>query len=162
MNKILYTAFNGKNNSSKILLDSINTEIDNKLYLKNSFKTSVVQLEKKIIKNEYDLIISFGQCPLDLNVIKLEINGKSDKENLSTGYDLTSIKNNLQNNNYKVILSNDAGNYLCNNIYYHGLKIIENNNLKCNMIFIHIPMLENIDNIKKLASIVNDLGMRNI
>lgn len=44
--KILYTAFNGKSNSSKILLDNINTSIDNKLYLKNSFKTSVEQLEK--------------------------------------------------------------------------------------------------------------------
>lgn len=162
MNKILYTGFNGKNNSSKILLDNINTSMDNKLYLKNSFKTSVEQLEKKIIKNEYDLIISFGQCPLDFNVIKLETNGKSDKENLSTMYDLTSFKNNLQNNNYKVILSNDAGNYLCNNIYYHGLKIIRNNNLKCNMIFIHIPMLENIDNIKRLASIVNGLEMKNM
>ena len=37
--KILFTAFNGKNNSSKILLDMINTK--NKLYLKNSFTTSV-------------------------------------------------------------------------------------------------------------------------
>lgn len=33
--KVLYTAFNGKNNSSKILLDAI-TATD-KLYLKNSF-----------------------------------------------------------------------------------------------------------------------------
>lgn len=45
--KILYTAFNGKNNSSKILLDTI-SNVD-KLYLKNSFHTSVTQLEEKII-----------------------------------------------------------------------------------------------------------------
>lgn len=42
--KILFTTFNGKNNSLKILLDKINS--DNKLYLKNSFETSVIQLEK--------------------------------------------------------------------------------------------------------------------
>ena len=45
---ILYTAFNGKNNSSKILLDKINS--NNKLYLKNSFITSVKELEKIILK----------------------------------------------------------------------------------------------------------------
>lgn len=39
---ILYTAFNGKDNSSKILLDNI---LDaNKLYLKNNFITGVKQL----------------------------------------------------------------------------------------------------------------------
>ena len=60
---ILYTAFKGKNNSSKLLLDYI---VDNnKLYLTNSFKTSVVELQNKIKKNDYDLIISFGQAPLD-------------------------------------------------------------------------------------------------
>ena len=45
--KILYTAFNGKNNSSKILLDTI-SNVD-KLYLKNSFHTSVTQLEENIL-----------------------------------------------------------------------------------------------------------------
>ena len=39
--KVLCTGFNGKNNSSKVLLDFI-TNAD-KLYLKNSFNTSVKQ-----------------------------------------------------------------------------------------------------------------------
>ena len=45
---ILYTAFNGKDNSSKILLDNIKISDENKLYLRNSFITSVKQLQKKI------------------------------------------------------------------------------------------------------------------
>lgn len=61
-----------------------------------------------------------------------------------------------------MILSNYEDNYLCNNIYYHGLKTIENGNLKCNMIFIHIPMLENIDDIKKLAGVINILAFNSI
>lgn len=73
--KILYTAFNGKSNSSKILLDNIIAEKDNKLYLRNSFKTSVKQLSNKIKKNEYELIISFGQAPLDKGTIKIETRG---------------------------------------------------------------------------------------
>ena len=46
---ILYTAFKGKNNSSKLLLDYI--VANNKLYLTNSFKTSVVELKNKLKKN---------------------------------------------------------------------------------------------------------------
>ena len=42
---ILFTAFNGKNNFSKILLDKINHK--NKLYLRNSFSTSVRKLKKE-------------------------------------------------------------------------------------------------------------------
>ena len=57
---ILYTAFNGKTNSSKILLDYIKTDNCNKLYLRNSFTTSVKQLNSKIKNNNYDLIVSFG------------------------------------------------------------------------------------------------------
>lgn len=55
--KILFTAFNGKNNSSKILLDMINTK--NKLYLKNSFTTSVNQLKKELKNNNKDDIYSY-------------------------------------------------------------------------------------------------------
>ena len=46
--KILYTAFNGKDNSSKILLDKIMAENTDKLYLRNSFDTSVKQLINKL------------------------------------------------------------------------------------------------------------------
>ena len=59
---ILYTGFNGKNNSSKILLDKINA--NNKLYLRNSFVTSVDSFKKEILMNNYDLVICFGEAPL--------------------------------------------------------------------------------------------------
>ena len=44
--KILYTAFNGKDNSSKILLDKLSN--NDKLYLKNSFITSIRELQKHL------------------------------------------------------------------------------------------------------------------
>ena len=147
--KILYTAFNGKNNSSKILLD--NLDVDNKLYLKNSFKTSVIQLQNEL-KNNYDLIISFGQAPLNNNTIKIETIGKGNNH-YKTNYDFNNLKNKLEASSFNVIISNDAGNYLCNYIYYHGLKYISDSKLKCDMIFIHIP--KNMDNIKLLAQIIS-------
>ena len=150
---ILYTAFNGKNNSSKILLDNIDS--NNKLYLKNSFKTSVEQLKSKIKSNEYDLIISFGQAPLNKNVIKIETTGKNN-DFYKTNYDYINLKNKLDVK-YNVIISNDAGNYLCNNIYYNGLKYIKENELKSKMIFIHIPKINNIENVSLLSSIFNNM-----
>lgn len=58
--KILYTAFKGKNNSSKLLLDKINCNEIDKLYLTNSFNTSVKELIAKLKNTNYDLIIATG------------------------------------------------------------------------------------------------------
>lgn len=147
--KILYTAFNGKNNSSKILLDMIKSE--NKLYLKNSFTTSVKQLENEIKKNNYDLIISFGRASLDSDTIKIETTGRGKENTYKSEFDYSNIYQKLKSD-YDVLISDDAGNYFCNNIYYNGLKIINDNNLKTNMIFIHIPDIDNITDFYKLAS----------
>ena len=148
--KILYTAFNGKNNSSKILLDKIdNVE---KLYLKNSFNTSVKELINKIKNNDYDLVISLGQSPIKQDLIKIET--KANKEDsCETNYDNYDLENIIKKH-YEVTISNDAGNYLCNNLYYHGLKYIYENKLETKMIFIHIPKINNISDIDLLASII--------
>lgn len=144
---ILYTAFKGKNNSSKLLLDHI--DANNKLYLTNSFKTSVVELNNKLKKNDYDLIVSFGQAPLDTDVIKIETTAK-DKLKYVTSYDYSVLYNKLRKE-YEVIISNDDGSYLCNNIYYNGLEYIIENKLITKMIFIHIPNKEKIMDIGRLS-----------
>lgn len=143
--RILYTAFNGGLNSSKVLLDNIKCNKSDKLYLKNSFVTSVDQLQNKLVKKDYDLIISFGQASLDYNNIKIEIQGKNNTNIYNTTYDFSKLCNKLKENGFNIIISHDAGNYLCNNIYYYGLKYITEHNLNCNMIFVHIPQLDNID-----------------
>ena len=153
--KVLYTAFNGKNNSSKILLDAI-TATD-KLYLKNSFNTSVTQLINKIKNNDYDLVISLGQAPIEKDTIKIET--KANMENyFETNFDFTSLKNSLEKN-FKLIISDNAGNYLCNNVYYYGLKFIYENNLKTKMIFIHIPRINNISHIELMANTIMNKGV---
>ena len=149
---ILYTGFNGKNNSSKILLDKINA--NNKLYLRNSFVTSVESLKKELIKNNYNLVICFGEAPLFKDTIKIELIGKG-REVYKTSYDYNELVGKLRNNGYNVIISEDAGNYLCNNLYYNGLKFLYDNNMNAKMIFIHIPKINNISNINNLVGIFN-------
>lgn len=148
--KVLYTAFNGKNNSSKVLLDKISAK--DKLYLKNSFITSVKELENKILTENYDLIISFGQAPLDCDTIKIETIGSCEIK-YKTNYDYSNLMNILDSKGYKVIISNNAGNYLCNNLYYKGLKIINEKQINTKMIFVHIPKIKNISNIDNLANV---------
>lgn len=150
--KILYTAFNGKTNSSKCLLDLINSK--NKLYLTNSFLTSTKELEEHLKNTSYDLIISFGQAPINKDTIKLETIATNETERLKTNYDYKELIKKLESL-YQVEISNNAGNYLCNNIYYYGLKYIKEKKLKTNMLFIHIPKLNNISDINKLAEIFN-------
>ena len=98
---ILYTAFNGKDNSSKILLDNIKTLDENKLYLRNSFITSVKQLKKKIKLDNYDLIVSFGQAPLEQDNIRIEVVGKNTTEIYESDFDYSQLKEKLEKNNYK-------------------------------------------------------------
>ena len=155
--KVLYTAFNGKCNSSKILLDTI-TDVD-KLYLKNSFNTSVIQLTNEIRKNEYDLVVSFGQAPLDNDIIKIETKAHL-KNSYETDYDYRELEKNISKY-YKVLVSDDASNYLCNNVYYYGLKFIQENKLKTKMIFIHIPKMNNISNIKLMSKIIKEIYDKN-
>ena len=149
--KILYTAFNGKYNSSKILLDKIIADKKDKLYLRNSFDTSVKQLINKLKK--YESIISFGQAPLDKDTIKIEVIGKKEKELYKTDFNYSKLKEEIENVGFNIKISEDAGNFLCNNLYYNGLKYINENNINCKMIFIHIPKIENISNIELLAKI---------
>ena len=153
---VLYTAFNGKDNSSKILLDNIKISDENKLYLRNSFITSVKQLQKKIKLDNYDLIVSFGQAPLEQDNIRIEVVGKDQTEIYESDFDYSQLKEKLEKNNYKTDVSRDAGNYYCNNIFFNGLKYIKENNLKCKMIFIHIPFTDKIGNIEELSILFNE------
>lgn len=154
--KILFTAFNGKTNTSKLLLDKINAS--HKLYLKNSHTTSAIQLENELKKNDYDLIISIGQAPRLKDSIKIEETGASRVSDIKykTNYDYTSMKKNMKNKGYRVIISNNAGRFICNSLYFNGLKYIYENNLKTKMIFIHIPKIKNITNIDNMASIFDE------
>jgi pyroglutamyl-peptidase len=144
MIKVLFTGFNGSTNSSKVLLDNIskNTGIDLLLF-ENDFEISKRQLIYKLKENIYDIIFSFGQKPI-IKSIYIEKIATNEFEKLETNYDSIKLIDYLRKY-YIIKMSENAGNYLCNNVYYNGLKFIFQNKLKTQMIFIHIPYLNNID-----------------
>lgn len=136
--KVLITSFKGKNNTSSILLKQINCNNIDKLELTNSFITSENELKNKIRKNSYTYILCFGQKP-DCNHIYIELYGNKNNNKIKTKYPYKKLISFFNENKIKYSLSKDAGNYLCNNIYYEGMKYIEDNSLDIKMLFIHIP-----------------------
>ena len=151
--KILVCGFNGKNNSSEILLDKISTE--KKIYLVNSFVTSVKQLINEISINSYDYIILIGQKP-KVKKLYFETQGKIKEDIIISQYNIKDIETHFKKFDHEVSISNNAGNYLCNNIYYHCLKYIKTEKLDTKAIFFHIPSIKNINNIEKLSIDFNE------
>ena len=151
--KILIAGFEGNNNSSKILLDNIKEKCNiNVLYLENDFQVSINQIEEKLLEN-YDYVLIFGSKP-NTKDIYFENNAILENTKLETDYYYGVLKENLESNNYKVETSCDAGNYLCNNVFYKALSFKQNNNIKSKIAFIHIPTIDNIDDIELLSSTI--------
>lgn len=145
---VLICGFNGKNNTAKLVLDKIN--LNNKIYLKNSFITSVEQLYKELLTNKYDYIFLLGQKP-KIKSLYIESVGKQQNYKFITKYDVDAIRKYFIKLDYRVIISNNAGNYLCNNIYYYCLKYIEDKNLDTKALFLHIPILKNMFDIERFS-----------
>ncbi len=151
--KILVSGFRGDTNSAKLVLDRIESKYSlEKLYLENSFNISKNQLESRLKNQSYDLIIAFGQKP-NTKSIYLEQKACFNKDEFANDYDYGNLKKLLNSNGFTVKISNNAGNYLCNHIFYRGLQIIDNSKLNTKMIFIHIPSIKNISNIDYLSKV---------
>lgn len=135
MEKILLTAFAGESNTSKLLLDHVTAK--HKKILTNSFVSSGKQLIEAVQETSPDLIIAFGQKPKTA-CICIEIQAhKGDV--IKTNFDYSRLLTSLNERNIKYEISDNAGNYLCNHVYYEGLRYIKDNNLSTMMIFIHVP-----------------------
>ncbi len=151
--KILIAGFEGKDTSAKILLDNIKQECNQDiLYLENNFEVCGNQIEEKMLQN-YDYVLIFGQKP-NTKSIYLESNAILEQTKLETDYYYGVLKENLESYNYKVVSSSDAGNYLCNNVFFRALNFKQKNNLKTKVGFVHIPTIDNIEDIKHLASTI--------
>ena len=152
---ILITCFKGKNNSSSLLLHKIRTsKCFDKIELTNSFKTSEKEIIKKL-KNNYKYVIALGQKPL-VNEVYIEIKANKNNNTINTDFPLKKLENIFKNNKINFLISEDAGNYLCNNIYYEGLNYIIENSLDTKMIFIHVPSVNQEYDFNELVKAITE------
>lgn len=156
---VLLTAFKGTNNSSKLLLDKVNGGNITKKLLTNSFDGCEREILRCISIYKPEYIISFGRKPL-INKLYIEMSACCDGSCISTNFDISFLKNSLQDVDLPFVLSDTAGNYLCNYVYYKGLEFLKQSNLKAKMILIHVPDMNQFQNIDIVASWLNDFCER--
>ena len=160
--KLLLTAFEpfggAESNITQSILsllpDSIADWAIEKVCLPVSFKRAPIVLREAIATYSPDLVIMLGQCPAGEN-IRLErfaINMMDSTKGDNDGYcpseeqiypdaplayrtpiNIKTIANQLQEQQLPVAISNSAGLYVCNRVYYEAL------HLQQRATFIHIP-----------------------
>ena len=167
--KVLVTAFTpfGKctNNYSSEVIKYINN-VD-KVILDVCYDKCYLDLTNQYNLDDYDLIISLGEARMR-KVLTLETtarniascsltdnSGMIKKEEKIIDNAITELKTlvNLDNVKDIVELSDDAGKFVCNNIYFHLL-----NNYPTKSLFIHIPECDNsVDNYIKHAKTISNI-----
>ncbi len=153
MKRVLLAGFMGDNNSAKVILDKCSARLP-KLYLENDSNTCASQMQAAVVEH-YDLILILGQKP-DVKAVYIERMGRSSTSEFQTSFDFSDFAQHLKASGYSVKISDNAGNYLCNHVYYHGLKDIYETNIPTEMLFVHIPYLKNILDTAHLADAFTD------
>ena len=142
--KILFTGFNGFNNTSKVIIDKINND---KLLFNNSYKEIDNQLVN-INVEDYELIIMLGLRSNLKRSIRLEVNSLLNDELVTTNISYCNVKKYFNDNGISCIVNDKPTNYLCNYAYHKVLKRNKNN------IFIHVSELKNIKDLDKLINLI--------
>ena len=119
-----------------------------------SFERAPIALREIITEHNPDMLLLLGQCP-DGENIRLErfaMNMMDSTKGDNDGYcpseeqiypgaplayrtpiNIKTIAHTLQDKKFPVVLSNSAGLYVCNRVYYEAL------HLQQNALFVHIP-----------------------
>lgn len=139
---ILLTAFIGT--SSELLIQDSKYDT---LLLPSDKKTDVEMLFSALEKQKFDYIISFGQRPLLKDKVCIETTAQSAGQKHDTTVNCEYLIELFEKNGLPAKLSHNAGTSYCNNLYWHGLSYIAEQDLKTKMVFIHVPFSQNIKDI---------------
>ena len=143
-----------------LLPDSFADWAIEKVCLPVSFKRAPIVLREAIATYSPDLVIMLGQCPTGENIrlerfaINMMDSQKADNDNYCpseeqiypgaplayrTPINIKTIVHHLQEEKLPVVVSNSAGLYVCNRVYYEAL------HLKQNALFLHVPKGYDVD-----------------
>ena len=134
-----------------------------------SFERAPIALREIITEHNPDMLLLLGQCSTGENIrlerfaMNMMDSQKADNDNYCpsekviysnaplayrTPINIKTIAHTLQDKKFPVVLSNSAGLYVCNRVYYEAL------HLQQNALFVHIP--KNFD-IKAATIVVQRL-----
>ena len=145
--RILLTAFCGT--SAELLVKGI--ELDSKcqvLYLPNDKVRDSELLLEALQQEQFDYVISFGQRPNIKDKVHIETRARKSDLCLETAFDCEKLKCTMEQVGLSAKLSCNSGTSFCNELYWNGLRYIEENRLDTKMVFVHVPFEKNISNLK--------------
>ncbi len=152
--KILFTGFKKANardlNSTVFLLETLPKK--NYFLFTNDFDCIKREVEE-LFKEKWDKIVMFGQKPV-VKSLRVERCARLGDEVMQTNCDLLKIESLLNSNDIAFKWSDNPGNFYCNYAYFQVLKMIELKELKTEVIFIHIPYLDNFVQMDKLRRLL--------
>jgi pyroglutamyl-peptidase len=155
--KLLLTSFDTwlphqPSNSSNDLLNEINQRnslpknCDLLQKLPVDFQLAPQQVVTKIHELQPDLIICCGMAE-SRSFLTLESNGKYEDDIIHTALPLEQFTQELKMTH----ISHDAGNFVCNYLYYSVLKLLQEKQLNHQCLFVHVPIL-NQDNLEAIVA----------
>lgn len=150
MNRLILAGFDGKNNPARIITERVSCGC-RKLILPND-KTKAEELLMNEIKSaETGVVILLGQKPCIKNKIAVEPTAALRGETLRTNLDVTVTAELIKQSGYAAYISRGCGTSYCNHIYFQCLKS------GVNCIFLHVPTMDNISDIKALTKAIEGI-----
>lgn len=126
-----------------------------------SFSRAHKILIDQLSRNNYEYLVMLGETSVRNNFISLERVALNLKDTISQDNDgesadevlicpdgpiavmcpvpLKKVYKNLKEEGYKVKISNSAGTFVCNCLYYNVLRFIKEQNLATQAVFVHVP-----------------------
>lgn len=171
--RILVTAFEPfggfDTNITQKIISLLPAQVGNKEILTTclpvSFQRAPIILQELIAQYQPNLILLLGQCPVGENIrlerfaMNMMDSHKADNDGYCpseeqiypdaplaycTPINIKTIVHHLQEEKLPVVVSNSAGLYVCNRVYYEAL------HLQQNALFVHIPKNYNMTTISKI------------
>ena len=141
--RILLTAFRGT--SAELLVKSVEENERHAVLILPNDKVKDSKLLTEALRQEYfDYIISLGQRPNIKDKVHIETTARKGNLGIATAFDCEKLKHNLEQTGLPAKLSANAGTSFCNELYWNGLRYIEENKLDTRMVFVHIPFEKNV------------------
>ena len=157
--RILVTAFRGT--SAELLVKGAELGPQYQiLYLPNDKVKDSELLIHALKQEHFDYVISLGQRPNIKDKVHIETTAKRAGCCLKTNFDCEKLKQRLEQNGLSAKLSDNAGTSFCNELYWNGLRYIEEEISDTQMVFLHVPFEKNISDVDefrgKLVCHIND------
>ena len=134
---------------------------------------------EEINRNRYNFIIMLGETSLTPDNIRLEriaINYKdsikpdnegivADDEEIImsapkayfTSFPVKKISEKIKEKEHKIKVTNSAGTFVCNSLYFNVLHYIAKNQLNTKAIFVHLPATTQVMSLKEMRNTVDEI-----